>query len=94
MFPQIVSNRYFHVQTRPKQAQSMTAVATHPMALRYRGITSLPITFRLDAITMMTAISGAATTPFNIAAQNSAFTGSICMKLSESPIRVATAIAA
>jgi hypothetical protein len=45
-----------------------------------------PITFRLDAMVMMTAISGAATTPFRIAAQNSAFTGSMCTKFSGTPI--------
>ena len=43
---------------------------------------------------MMTAMSGAATIPFRIAAQKSAFTGSMCMKFSERPTRVATAIAA
>ncbi len=35
---------------------------------------------------MVTAISGAANTPFKIAAQKRALTGSMCKKFSESPL--------
>ena len=51
------------------------------------------MTLLFDAIIMITTISGAARKPLSIAAQNSAFTGSMCMKFSERPMRVATVIA-
>lgn len=76
---------YFDVKNTPTQAQSSTAAAIQPIPFRYGGM-RFPITFRLDAMVMMTAISGAATTPFRIAAQNSAFTGSMCTKFSGTPI--------
>ena len=41
----------------------MIAVAAQPIDFKYVEITSFPITFRLEAMTMMTAISGAATMP-------------------------------
>ena len=62
------------------------------MALRYGGITSFPITLRLDAIIMMTAISGAAKTPFKTAAQKRARIGLIPIKFKAMPINVAAAI--
>jgi hypothetical protein len=67
----------------------MTAVAIHPTDLRYGGITNLPITFRVDAIIIMTAINGAETSPFTTAAQKRAFTGSMCRKFNDSPKIVA-----
>ncbi len=86
---------YFHVKKKtPMQAHSITAVASQPTHFRYAGMTSFPITFWLEAIVMMTAISGAATIPFRIAAQNSALTGSIWRKLSDSPVKVAIVMAA
>ncbi len=62
----------------PIDAQNITAVAIQPIPFAYGGMTSFPITLRLEAITIITAIKGAATSPFRIAAQNSAFTGSMC----------------
>ena len=72
----------------------MTAVASQPATLRYRGMTSGPMTLPLEAINMITAIKGAATRPLRIAAQKSALTGSIRMKFSDRPIKVATVMAA
>jgi len=72
----------------------MTAVAIHPTDLRDGGITNLPITFRLDAIVIMTAINGAETSPFTTAAQKRAFTGSMGRKFSDSPRIVAAQITA
>jgi multidrug resistance efflux pump len=38
---------------------------------------------------MITAISGAASTPFTVAAQKRALTGSMCKKIQRQPIRLA-----
>jgi hypothetical protein len=54
----------------------------------------LPITFRLDATIIMTAINGAETSPFTTAAQKRAFTGSMCRKFSGSPKIVAAQMTA
>ena len=93
-FPCEQSWSYFHVRNTPIQAHNMTEVAIHPIALSCREMTNWPITFLLEAMTMITAIKGAATTPLRIAAQNSALTGSICMKFRDSPMKVAAVIAA
>jgi len=55
----------------------MTSVAIQPQILRYGVNANLPITFLLDAIIMMTAMSGPAIRPFKTADQNSALTGSM-----------------
>src|ERR1039458_5446296 len=67
-----VNFTYFDVANTPIDTASMTAVAVQPTTRRYRGIVNLSITFLLDAICMMTAISGAAKMPFKTAAQNRA----------------------
>src|ERR1700688_34524 len=76
---------YRQARNTPAPTQNMTAVAIHPTDLRYGGITNSPITFRLDAIIIMTAINGAETSPFTTAAQQRAFTGSMCRNFSDSP---------
>lgn len=76
------------------QAQIITPVASHPIALRGSGMTNRPITFLLAAMIMIITINGAATIPLRTAAQKSALTGSILIKLSAKPSKVAIVIAA
>jgi hypothetical protein len=59
-----------------------------------RDTASRPITFGLRTISIMTAISGAASTPLTTAAQYSARTGSIPTKFSAAPSSVAAVIVA
>src|SRR5664280_2950811 len=87
-----VNFTYFHVANTPIDTASMTAVAVQPTTRRYRGIVNLSITFLLDAICMMTTISGAAKMPFKTAAQKRARIGLIPIKFKAMPIKVAAAI--
>jgi hypothetical protein len=73
-------------------ATLIAPVHSHPMAHNTGGSTKAPITSRRIAMSMMIAISGAATTPLMTADQNSALIGSSPTKLMTTPIRVDMAI--
>ena len=54
------------------ETTTITAVAVQPTTREYNGIVNLSMTFLLLAMCMITAIKGAASSPFKTAAQNSA----------------------
>ena len=74
-------------------AAAIAAVDSHPIAQSSRGRVKAPITSRCIAISMITTISGTATTPLMTADQNNALIGSRSTKLIATPINVAAAIA-
>ena len=63
-FPPIVQ-----IEKNPTVASAMTDVASHPTTSIGRGSVSRPIMRGFIAITIMTAISGAASTPLTTALQ-------------------------
>ena len=69
----------------------MIKVPVQPRIWRYGGSVNLPIIFRLLAMSIMKHITGAAVIPLIIAAHTRAWIGSIFEKLSNNPIRVASA---
>ena len=69
----------------PIVARAITKVASHPPTTIDRGSVKRPITRPLVEISIMTAITGAATTPLSTALQYSALIGSIGEKLSATP---------
>src|SRR5579864_3124798 len=71
---------------------AIASVAIHPMTARAGDTTNRPITCRLRAMSMITAMRGAAATPFSTALQNSALIGSSGVRLIRIPSPVATAI--
>jgi hypothetical protein len=82
---------FFNVANKPIEAKSIINVATHPTILSIHGILNCLMTFLLVDKSMVTIITGTATTPLMMAAQKSARIGSILMKLSPSPTSVAAA---
>lgn len=54
---------------KPRAASAMTVVANHPNSKSERGNVSPPITWGFMATIIMTAISGAASTPLITALQ-------------------------
>ncbi len=69
----------------------MTSVATQPVRRSHGGIGSPPITRGFDAMCIITIMTGPATMPLMTADQNSARIGSMPMRLSARPTRVAAA---
>ena len=62
------------------------------MTRKLTGSGKSPITALLLAISIISTITGAATTPLMTALQNKALIGSIGLKLSKTPISVAAAM--
>src|SRR4051812_16332036 len=85
---------YFpQVAKRPMAAAAMAAVASQPTAFRPECSLKSPMAARWLERCIMSAMTGTATTPLITALQNSALIGSIGLKLSRTPSRVATAMA-
>jgi hypothetical protein len=76
------------------EASAITIVESHPITNIGRVSVSRPIIRGFMAITIITAIRGAARRPFTMALQYSAFTGSSNVKFSATPPKVASAIVA
>src|SRR5260221_10973620 len=75
-------------------ASIMTVVASHPTTVIGRESVNLPMMRGFMAMTIMTAIRGAASTPFMTALQYSALMGSRDVKFKATPPIVASAIVA
>jgi hypothetical protein len=76
----------------PAAAAPITAVASHPRTTSRFVSANSPITALREAMSMIIAMIGTAATPFMMALQISALTGSRGVKLSAAPTRVAAAI--
>jgi len=76
------------------EAAAITAVAIQPTYFKYPCISKRPIMLLFAVISIMTVITGAATTPLMTALQNSALIGAIDEKLIPVPTSVATTIVA
>ena len=63
------------------EAVAITAVAIQPTYFKYPRISNRPMMLLFAVISIMTVITGAATTPLMTALQNSAFIGAIDEKL-------------
>ena len=70
----------------------MTAVAVQPRICNVRPMTNRPMMCLRVAMSMMIAMTGAATTPLTTALRNSARMGSTGSKLSSTPPTVAAAM--
>jgi len=62
----------FHVANKPIEAKSIINVAAHPTILSIHGILNCLMTFLLVEKSMVTIVTGTATTPLMMAAQKSA----------------------
>ena len=78
----------------PMTTAVMAMVAIQPQMVSVQPRVKSPITFFCRAITMVTAITGTATTPLTTADQNSALIGSKWNRLKATPSSVATAMVA
>ena len=76
------------------EAAAITAVAIQPTYFKYPCISKRPMILLFAVISIMTVITGAATTPLMTALQNSALIGAIDEKLIPVPTSVATTIVA
>src|SRR5664280_1244264 len=76
------------------EAAAITAVAIQPTYFKYPCISKRPMMLLFAVISIMTVITGAATTPLMTALQNSALIGSSDEKLIPVPTRVAIMIVA
>jgi len=76
------------------EAAAITAVAIQPTYFKYPCISNRPMILLFAVISIMTVITGAATTPLMTALQNSALIGAIDEKLIPVPTSVATTIVA
>jgi hypothetical protein len=76
------------------EAAAITMVAIQPTYFKYPRISNRPMMLLFAVISIMTVITGAATTPLRTALQNSALIGAIDEKLIPVPISVATMIVA
>ncbi len=82
------------VANMPTAAAAMTTVAAQPTILKPGDKVKRPMILGRPASSIIMTITGAATTPFMTALQNSALTGSIGVKLSAAPIPTETAMVA
>ena len=80
------------MQNIPATAIVITSVPNQPISLNRRLITNAPMMSERDAINIITTIIGIEITPFITALQNNAFIGSIGVKQSATPIKVAMAM--
>ena len=74
------------------EATAISAVAAQPMRLCPRLRVKRPMTLCLCASSMMTTMTGTATTPLTTALQNSAVIGSIEEKLRSRAMMIAAAM--
>lgn len=73
-------------------AAAITPVESHPASRSSTGVTKVPMTFRFDAISIISAMIGTDVTPLMTALQNSALIGSIDVKSSARPTTVASTV--
>ena len=84
----------FQIRKNPNVTSIITAVANQPAAIIGQGKVRRPIMRGFTAITIMTAMRGAASTPLTTALQYKALIGSSDVKLRAAPAMVAAAIVA
>ena len=77
------------VTAKPRTLSTMIATAIQPPTRSDAGMVCSPMTSGFDAISIITAITGTATTPLMTALQYSAWIGSMPLKLTPTPISVA-----
>ena len=73
----------------PVATRNMTAVELHPTTFCRNGSLSVPVTFGLAVISIITTMIGTAATPLITALQKSALIGSIEVKFNAIPSSVA-----